>query len=175
MRTVVRRHLGADPLPADAWAAATAGYTPEDQRTPAQREALALAATLVAELQAADAVVLAVPLYNFGVSQHFKTWIDLVIAGAGASTPLLEGKPVVLVTIAAAPTAPAPRARAGTTHPATCAHPRRRLGADLPLSSAIHPGRRQPGPRPVQGPRRRSSDHAGTRRARHAGKTLAAE
>lgn len=97
---VVRRDLGADPLPADAWAvAATAGYTPEDQRTPAQRQALALAATLVAELEAAEAVVLAVPLYNFGVSQHFKTWADLVIAGAGATNPVLKNKPTVLVTV----------------------------------------------------------------------------
>ncbi|WP_326719193.1 MULTISPECIES: hypothetical protein [unclassified Streptomyces] len=44
---VGRRHLGTDPLPADAWAlAATAGFTPEAERTPAQREALALAAQL---------------------------------------------------------------------------------------------------------------------------------
>jgi FMN-dependent NADH-azoreductase len=35
------------------------------------------------ELRGADAVILAVPLYNFGVAQHFKTWVDLVIAGAG--------------------------------------------------------------------------------------------
>lgn len=97
---VVRRDVGAEPLPADAWAvAATAGYTPDDDRTPAQREALALAATLVAELEAAEAVLLAIPLYNFGVSQHFKTWVDLVIAGAGATTPVLKNKPTVLVTV----------------------------------------------------------------------------
>ncbi|GAA4696894.1 FMN-dependent NADH-azoreductase [Nocardioides conyzicola] len=96
---VVTRHLGADPLPSDAWANAIHGsFTPEDQRTPAQVEALALAASLAAELQAADAVVLALPLYNFGISQHVKTWIDLVLAGAGAGTPLLTGKPVVLLT-----------------------------------------------------------------------------
>ena len=27
----------------------------------------------------ADALLFAVPLYNFGVSQHFKTWVDMVI------------------------------------------------------------------------------------------------
>src|SRR5258705_8206499 len=98
---VVRRHLGTDPLPADAWMlAATAGATPEGERTPAQRDALALAADLMAELTEADAVLLAVPLYNFGVSQHFKTWIDLVMVGAGAgATGLLKDKPVVLVTV----------------------------------------------------------------------------
>jgi FMN-dependent NADH-azoreductase len=96
---VVTRHLGADPLPSDAWADAVHGsFSPEDQRTPAQVEALALAAELAGELQAADAAVLALPLYNFGVSQHAKTWFDLVLAGAPHGTRLLEGKPVVLVT-----------------------------------------------------------------------------
>ncbi|MCO5969588.1 FMN-dependent NADH-azoreductase [Actinoallomurus soli] len=97
---IVRRHLGTDPLPADAWTQATlAGFTPEPDRTPAQQEALALAATLAGELQAADAVMLAVPLYNYGVSQHFKAWVDLVIAGAGATTPILKGTPTVLATV----------------------------------------------------------------------------
>lgn len=97
--TVTRRHLGTDALPADAWAlATTGGGTPDPDRTPAQREALALGATLADELRTADAAILAVPLYNYGVSQHFKTWVDLVIAGAGPTTPLLKGTPTVLVT-----------------------------------------------------------------------------
>ncbi|MER5889365.1 NAD(P)H-dependent oxidoreductase [Streptomyces sp. NPDC001941] len=97
--TVTRRHLGADPLPSDAWAlATTAGFTPEDQRTEGQREALALAAALVSELKEADAVILAVPFYNFGVSQHFKAWVDLVITGAGPTDPVLKGIPTVLAT-----------------------------------------------------------------------------
>jgi FMN-dependent NADH-azoreductase len=97
---VVRRHLGTDPLPATAWSDATiGGFTPEAERTAAQREALALATELAEELQSADAVVLAVPLYNYGVSQHFKTWVDLVIAGAGATNPVLKGTPTVLATV----------------------------------------------------------------------------
>ncbi|MFI6090487.1 FMN-dependent NADH-azoreductase [Streptomyces sp. NPDC051218] len=97
---VIRRHLGTQPLPADAWAHAHIGnLTPEPDRTPAQRDALTLARTLTAELEAADAVVLAVPLYNFGVSQHFKTWVDLVIAGAPLGSPVLKGKPTVLATV----------------------------------------------------------------------------
>lgn len=96
----VRRNLGTDPLPADAWAlATTAGFTPEPDHTPEQREALALAATLADELQAADAVLLAVPLYNYGISQHFKTWVDLVIAAAGPTTPVLKDTPTVLATV----------------------------------------------------------------------------
>ncbi|QFG22664.1 FMN-dependent NADH-azoreductase [Actinomadura sp. WMMB 499] len=96
---VTRRHLGTDALPADAWTlATTAGFAPEEDRTPAQRDALRLAASLADELRDADAAILAVPLYNYGVSQHFKAWIDLVIAGAGPTNPLLENTPTALVT-----------------------------------------------------------------------------
>ena len=102
---VLRRHVGTDPLPADAWAHAVMGARiPEADRTEPQRAGVALAARLAGELTAADAVLLAVPLYNFGVSQHIKTWIDLVIAAprdsaAGGSGPLLAGKPTVLAAV----------------------------------------------------------------------------
>ena len=100
---VTRRHLGTEPLPATAWADAVAGsWLPADQRTPAQAEAAALAAELTDELVDAEALLLAVPLYNFGVSQHFKTWADLVITDprmAAGAVPVLAGKPAVLVTV----------------------------------------------------------------------------
>lgn len=103
---VIRRHVGTDPLPADAWAdAVTGARTPEADRSERQCAGVALAARLAGELAEADAVLLAVPLYNFGVSQHIKTWINLVIAaprdgsGANGTGPLLAGKPTVLVTV----------------------------------------------------------------------------
>lgn len=96
---VVRRHLGQDPLPADAWAAAIAAkFTPAEHRSEAGAAALALATELAGELRDADAVVLALPLYNFGVSQHAKTWIDLVVAGGEHGERLLDGTPTVLLT-----------------------------------------------------------------------------
>jgi FMN-dependent NADH-azoreductase len=100
---VARREIGIEPLPSNAWATAVfARYTPEESRSPEQREAIALAATLVDELAAADALLFAIPLYNFGVSQHFKTWVDLVVTdprmGAG-SEPIVAGKPAVLATV----------------------------------------------------------------------------
>lgn len=100
---IERRHIGVDVLPADAWPhAVSATYVPESDRSPEQKSAVALAAALLDELLVADAIVLAVPLYNFGVSQHIKTWIDLIIAdpraGAGAPPPL-AGKKVVLCTV----------------------------------------------------------------------------
>jgi FMN-dependent NADH-azoreductase len=99
--TVVRRNLGTEPLAADAWTnALRANWTPEGERTREQNAAIALAAGLAEELRAADAVLLAVPLYNFGIPQHVKTWIDVVLAGAtSADEKLLAGKPAVLVVV----------------------------------------------------------------------------
>jgi FMN-dependent NADH-azoreductase len=100
---IIRRHVGVDPVPATAWATAVSGaWTPEESRTDAQRSAQALAATLTDELIAADALLFAVPLFNFGVSQHFKTWVDMVITDprmAAGAQPVLAGKPAVLVTV----------------------------------------------------------------------------
>lgn len=99
--TVVRRDLGTEPLPADAWTGALrASWTPEAARTPEQTAAIALAASLAEELRSADAALLAVPLYNFGVPQHVKAWIDVVVAGSkSADEKLLGGKPAVLVVV----------------------------------------------------------------------------
>jgi FMN-dependent NADH-azoreductase len=98
---VVRRHIGVDAIPATAWAAAvTGGWVTLEERTAEQREAIALAATLVDELLAADAILFAVPLYNYGVSQHFKTYVDLVLTDPRAhGNPFLAGKPTVLATV----------------------------------------------------------------------------
>jgi FMN-dependent NADH-azoreductase len=100
--TIVRREIGLRPLPATAWAGAVFGpHTPEAERTAEQREGMALATTLVDELVAADAYIFAVPFYNFGVSQHFKAFIDLALTdprvGPGGAVAL-EGRPAQLVT-----------------------------------------------------------------------------
>jgi FMN-dependent NADH-azoreductase len=100
---VVARQIGVEPIPATAWATAVnATYVPEDQRSPEQLEAVKLAAEAADQLIDADALLFAVPLYNFGVSQHFKTWVDLVICDprmtAGVE-PATAGKPAVLVTV----------------------------------------------------------------------------
>ncbi len=56
-----------------------AGYfTPEPDRSDEQRSALRLSDELVAELQAADEVVLGLPIYNFSVPAAVKAWADLV-------------------------------------------------------------------------------------------------
>ncbi|MBT1669290.1 NAD(P)H-dependent oxidoreductase [Curtobacterium flaccumfaciens pv. flaccumfaciens] len=100
---VTRRHVGTDPVPADSWAnAVIASATPESERTAAQVAAVALAAELTDELAGADALLFAVPLYNFGVSQHFKSYVDLVLTDprmAPGAVPATVGKPAVLVTV----------------------------------------------------------------------------
>ncbi|MCG6901673.1 MAG: NAD(P)H-dependent oxidoreductase [Rhodobacter sp.] len=99
---VVTRDL-ANALPQidEAWIGAN--FTPRDDRTDAQRDALALSDTLVAELQDADTIVIGLPIYNFGVPASLKAWVDLV-ARAGltfeytAEGPrgLLSGKRVIV-------------------------------------------------------------------------------
>ncbi|KJL48426.1 FMN-dependent NADH-azoreductase [Microbacterium hydrocarbonoxydans] len=100
--TVTRRDLAADPVPATAWAdAVTGGFAGEEHRTPAQNDARALAAALADEVIDADALLFAVPLYNYGVSQHFKTWFDLAATDPrlGIGSTALRGKPATLVTV----------------------------------------------------------------------------
>ena len=99
---IVRRDLAADPVPATAWRdAVQGGFTPEESRTPEQREAIALAHRLADELRDADALLFTGPLYNYGVSQHVKTWFDLVytVPGVDPQGTDLRGKPATLVTV----------------------------------------------------------------------------
>jgi FMN-dependent NADH-azoreductase len=55
-----------------------ASSTPAVARSPAQHAALAESEALVAELMAADVVVIGVPIHNFGVPATLKAWVDLV-------------------------------------------------------------------------------------------------
>lgn len=55
-----------------------ANFTDPDAREAAQRQALAESDTLVAEVRAADVLVIATPIYNFGVPASLKAWIDQI-------------------------------------------------------------------------------------------------
>jgi len=102
--TVLRRDLAADPLPQidESWVGAN--FTPATDRTADQIERLSLSDNLIQELQAADTIVIGVPIYNFSVPTALKAWIDLV-ARAGVTFAytengpkgLLEGKRAVIV------------------------------------------------------------------------------
>lgn len=82
--TVTLRDLAANPVPALDEAMLGALFTPAEQRSAEQAAAVAGYDALIAELQAHDAIVLGVPMYNFGVSSQLKNWIDAV-ARAGVT------------------------------------------------------------------------------------------
>ncbi len=96
--------LAASPQPALDERALQALFTPAEQRSPEQLERVALDMALIEQLRAADVLVLAVPMINFGVPTQLKNWIDAV-AKAGvtfrytANGPegLLSGKKVYVV------------------------------------------------------------------------------
>lgn len=86
------RDLGRTPHPALDEAALQALFTPAAQRSPEQAARVAQDDALIAELQAADVVVLGVPMYNFGVPAALKNWIDAV-ARAGVTFRYTEKGP----------------------------------------------------------------------------------
>lgn len=94
--TVINRDL-AVPLPAIDAEWLNANWTPEDQRSDAQRQTLALSDTLIEELKAADTIVIGAPIYNFGIPATLKTWVDL-IARAGITFKYSEAGPQGLLT-----------------------------------------------------------------------------
>jgi FMN-dependent NADH-azoreductase len=68
---------------------------PEVQRTPEMQRALALSAELIAELQAADVLLICTPMYNFTVPAVLKSWIDYVVR-PGFTFRLAPGWPGML-------------------------------------------------------------------------------
>ncbi|MDQ0614794.1 FMN-dependent NADH-azoreductase [Microbacterium sp. W4I4] len=98
--SVTRRDLAADPVPPTAWSlAANAGFVPEEQRTAEQVDAVAYARTLADEAAAADVLIIGAPFYNFGVSQHTKAWLDILITDSrfAPGTQPGAGKTALLV------------------------------------------------------------------------------
>ncbi|MEM8615754.1 MAG: NAD(P)H-dependent oxidoreductase [Pseudomonadota bacterium] len=75
---IIVRDLAANPLPAVDAAWIEANFSPDDQRTPVQRAILSQSDALIEELEAADIIIIGVPIYNFGVPSGLKAWIDLV-------------------------------------------------------------------------------------------------
>ncbi|MFX1673395.1 NAD(P)H-dependent oxidoreductase [Paraburkholderia sp. A2WS-5] len=94
---VVARNLQAEPLPHLDDAVLGAFFTPAEQRTPEQQAIAARSEALIAELQAADVIVIGAPMYNFGISSQLKTYFDW-IARAGITFQYTANGPVGLVT-----------------------------------------------------------------------------
>jgi FMN-dependent NADH-azoreductase len=103
--SVTRRDLS-DGVPHvdDAWIGAN--FTPEEEQTDEQRETLALSDMLVSELQDADALVVGVPIYNFGIPAALKAWVDMIARARltfrytdNGPVGLLQGKKAWLVVV----------------------------------------------------------------------------
>jgi len=99
---VVTRDLGANPVPHLTTDAATAirGEPSND----AQRAARALSDELIGEVQAADILVIGVPMYNFGIPSNLKSWFDYVLRSGTTfrytetgPEGLVKGKRAILV------------------------------------------------------------------------------
>ena len=90
--TLEIRDLASQPHPVLDEAALGALFTPAEQRTAEQAARVALDDALIAQVQAVDAIVLGVPMYNFGVPVQLKTWID-AIARAGVTFRYTEQGP----------------------------------------------------------------------------------
>ncbi|MEL6487133.1 MAG: NAD(P)H-dependent oxidoreductase [Pseudomonadota bacterium] len=94
--TVTVRDLSRNDIPFVDAARFEANLTPAADRTPEQAELAAIADTLIEELEAADTIVFATPIYNFGVPAIVKAWADLV-ARAGTTFKYTETGPVGLL------------------------------------------------------------------------------
>jgi len=98
------RNLTANPLPYFDAGVAMALNSAEVDRTDAQQEIVSLSDQLISEVTGADAIVLGLPMYNFGVPAQMKSWFDLLARagvtftyGANGPEGLIADKPVFVV------------------------------------------------------------------------------
>lgn len=84
--------LGQDPHPALDGSALQALFTPSEQRSAEQQVRVSIDDQLIAQVQAADVLVLGVPMYNLGIPAQLKSWFD-AIARAGVTFRYTEQGP----------------------------------------------------------------------------------
>jgi FMN-dependent NADH-azoreductase len=76
---VVLRDLAENNLPYVGLPWITGIFLPADRHTPEMQRALAVSDELIAELFAADEILIGTPMYNFTVPANLKAWIDLIV------------------------------------------------------------------------------------------------
>jgi FMN-dependent NADH-azoreductase len=94
---VIRRDVASDPVPHLSAERFGAFVTPAAERNPAQRTVAAYSDALIAEIRAADLIVIGLPMYNFGVPSQLKAYFDH-IARAGETFRYTANGPVGLLT-----------------------------------------------------------------------------
>lgn len=77
--SVTIRDVGSQPPPFVSEAFIAAAFTPEADRTDAQQSILSASDELIAEVLAADLIVIATPMYNYGMPAALKAWFDQVV------------------------------------------------------------------------------------------------
>jgi FMN-dependent NADH-azoreductase len=76
---IIVRDVGLSPPPAISEAWIVSAFTEPDARTAAQRDELKLSDAMIAEVHAADLIVMATPMYNYGMPSALKAWFDQVV------------------------------------------------------------------------------------------------
>lgn len=97
--------LVADPLPHFGPLALGGIFAPPDQRIPEMAEFTDLSNRLIAQLEAADVVVIGAPMINFTIPTQLKGWFDYITvpgrtfeySGPGQARGLLFGKKVFVI------------------------------------------------------------------------------
>jgi FMN-dependent NADH-azoreductase len=94
--TVKVRDLTKNPFPHLEEATLAAFYTPAENHTPENKEAVKHSNEAIAEIMEADIIVIGAPLWNFGIPSVLKAWIDH-IARAGHTFKYGEAGPEGLI------------------------------------------------------------------------------
>lgn len=94
---ITRRDLAVDPHPPIDEPTLGALFTPAAQRGAEQAARVALDDALIAQVQAADVLVIGAPMYNFGITTQLKSFFD-AIARAGVTFTYTATGPVGLLT-----------------------------------------------------------------------------
>lgn len=99
--TVVVRDLTRSPPPFVDVAWMGGAYTPPETHSPEVAAAIKVSNDLVAELQAADHIVIGTPMFNFSIPAVLKAWIDQVVRVGVTVTAdnvgLLTGKKATII------------------------------------------------------------------------------
>ena len=106
---VTHRDVGLNPPPAisEDWVAAA--FTPLEQRSPEQCALLKTSDGFIEEVEQADIILIATPMYNYGMPAALKAWVDQVVRVGKTFTfdlargdrplePIFSGKTLVLLT-----------------------------------------------------------------------------
>ena len=98
---VVVRDLARNPPPYVDLPWIGGAFAPPERHSPEHVAAIGVSNELVAELQAADEIVIGTPMYNFSIPAVLKAWIDHIVRVGVTITPdnvgLLTGKKATII------------------------------------------------------------------------------